>query len=388
MLPLKLFRHRKYHHLLGLLLVGALLVSCAAGDGDDDNDGDSNDGGEVSGNAFTLRSETNSDGSAQVEFEVEPESSKFSIVALSEGNNVRMQELSDSAGTDYLAPSGVDLSLAEQFTPELSVANVPSRSIDPRLSSENTFTSRVTVARGNSAVRGTEVTFLINSRVDPDLSSGALTLNLYLVGSNAQSSGARGIILSAVEEMRSIFRTAANIRINLTELAISGPAVLPSPFQGSSFYAAATGTAPSPAVNIFVGTDIDVTGVLGLSSSIPGPAVPTSRSAVVISLLTGAGSDGEFSSEEVRLLGETMAHEGSHLMGLFHPVDVSGTVVVDSDPLSDTEDCNRVSECESTELISNLMYYTPLRGSDGNLIAQNELTAQQRGVLNRYIAVD
>ena len=128
--------------------------------------------------------------------------------------------------------------------------------------------------------------------------------------------------------------------------------------------------------------------LLGISGGLPGPPVPSPRSAVVVSIVTGAGRDGAYDDEEIRLLGESMAHEVGHFMGLFHPIDFGGASVEAEDPLSDTPSCNTETDCEANgTLVSNVMYPTPVFEGT-SLIPQNGLTAQQKGVLNRYVAVD
>jgi hypothetical protein len=117
--------------------------------------------------------------------------------------------------------------------------------------------------------------------------------------------------------------------------------------------------------------------------------MPSRKSAVAVSIFAAAGSNGRFSTDDIRLLGETIAHESGHQMGLFHPVDFSGSIVVGSDPLDDTEECSFFTECvNSQSLISNLMFPNPISDTSGSFIPQNRLTEQQRGVLNRYLAVE
>ena len=105
-----------------------------------------------------------------------------------------------------------------------------------------------------------------------------------------------------------------------------------------------------------------------------------------MSLITGAGPDGVYSESEINVLAETMAHEVGHFMGLFHPIELEGG---DSDPLTDTPTCSSPIECETNPALAmNLMFPTPVADSSGGVLRQNQISGQQRGVLNRYIAVD
>jgi len=185
----------------------------------------------------------------------------------------------------------------------------------------------------------------------------------------------------------------AGLNINFNEVLIDGPVTLPSPSDGSSFYSQASSQVSPLSVNVFIGGDIGGIGVggtvLGFASDIPGPAIASERSGVAVSIFAGGGPDGLFDSEDVRLLGETIAHEVGHFMGLFHPIDFAGNSVAFVDPLDDTDSCSTISSCLSnSNLISNLMYPNPVVDNSGNFIAQNQLSSQQRSVLNRYIAVD
>lgn len=117
----------------------------------------------------------------------------------------------------------------------------------------------------------------------------------------------------------------------------------------------------------------------GVSGNIPGSLVDTPRSAVAIGWLANTGLDGEFSSDDIRLMGETMAHETSHYMGLFHPVETSFEVW---DAVSDTEDCTYQEGCESS-LGDNLMYPYPVC-SAFSCMPQDALTNIQAGIIHRY----
>lgn len=117
----------------------------------------------------------------------------------------------------------------------------------------------------------------------------------------------------------------------------------------------------------------------GVSGNIPGSLLDTPRSAVAISWLANTGLDGEFSTSDIRLMGETMAHETSHYMGLFHPVETSFDVW---DAVRDTEDCNYQESCEA-DLGDNLMYPYPVCNAF-SCIPQDALTDIQAGILHRY----
>ena len=121
---------------------------------------------------------------------------------------------------------------------------------------------------------------------------------------------------------------------------------------------------------------------LGLTGSIPGALVPTSRSRVAISWLANAGTDGHFDDVEIGIYGETLAHEVGHYLGLFHPVESTYELW---DALDDTPKCTTESQCED-DLGANLMFPWPVCGATA-CVSQDELTPEQQGVMHRYSGV-
>ena len=375
--------------LLALALFILFASACVSSGGDDDNNESSNNNpsnGNSNSPIFTIESSTDNSGLARVSFSLPDGANKFSIVAESLGRQLRFTSLSDSRGTNYLNPGGEFISFADQFESNVQNANAPSRVVDPPLIPGDSITASVSVT-GSS----TNVVFTIASRADGNLNGGSLNVNVFLVGPVAQSGEIRDVINSAIQVMRNIYSSAAGISLNVRVIDISGPALLPTPFGGSTFYGSAAASAPFPSVNIFVGTDIggSASGALGVSSGIPGPPTPSLRSAVVVSLSAGSGPDGNFSSVETRLLGETFAHEAGHFMGLFHPVEIANGPTTDFDPISDTPTCATFGDClANISLTSNLMFPTPVENEQGALIPQNNLSGGQAGVMNRYGAVE
>lgn len=128
-------------------------------------------------------------------------------------------------------------------------------------------------------------------------------------------------------------------------------------------------------------------GVLGKAGGIPGPPLiqGTAHSGVVIATFGDLSSQGK---EFLILQGGTMAHEGAHYLGLFHPSESSGTI---QDPIADTPECGpdrdsdhngKVDVEECLDLTGyNLMFWGA--PPDGSGIVQDELTEGQKYVLNR-----
>jgi len=116
-------------------------------------------------------------------------------------------------------------------------------------------------------------------------------------------------------------------------------------------------------LNVFFVNAIFPLGVIGLSSSINGPAVNgTAKSGVLINTLGGFRNKSE---ADMKTQGETIAHEAGHYLGLYHTTEKNGH---DFDPFADTPECpaeendlnlNGVvsaSECETLDG-PNLMFW-------------------------------
>jgi len=227
---------------------------------------------------------------------------------------------------------------------------------------------------------------------DSNFSQGVLPINVFIVGNEAQNESTRLAINMGAEIMRSIYQQSGiSLQLNFIDVN-SDFGVIPNPGAGSAFFTenASSSSATQNALNLYVGETISADnteipgasfdGILGISSSIPGPAINTPFSAVAISILEHQGPDGAFSNEEISVFGETFAHESGHYLGLFHPVE---TDFVTQDPLEDTAFCSNLAECSSTGVIENLMFPSAVEG-----VSQRGLTAGQSGVMNRHLLVN
>lgn len=374
---------------------GPLLYGCAANTKDDGEDA----GGTDNGTSNTFSTTTDDNGHASTTFNVPDGATKFQLIASASGFDVRYEGLSDSRDVDYLSPGGKRLTLSQDFSPDTAVADAPSRNLDPALDTKQDFRVDISIGNGTSvnSVPDVPVDFRVVSKNDPDLNSGLLHVNIYFVGPVGQDPDNKAAIHSATAVFEKIYRTGANVTLTVTEHDIDGPATLPSPFDGSSFYLnASQQSGNTPSINIFVGGDIDgfEGEAYGIAGNIPGPVLPSSRSGVTVSMTTSAGPDGAFSMDDLRILGETMAHESGHFLGLFHPIDFTDiaqatSTVSDSDPLTDTANCSTQAQCSTIgALAQNVMYPTPVSDGKGGFFSQGTLTGQQGSVLNRSLAVD
>ncbi|MBM9576702.1 pappalysin-1 domain protein [Leptospira sp. 201903070] len=141
-------------------------------------------------------------------------------------------------------------------------------------------------------------------------------------------------------------------------------------------------------------------GILGISSGIPGiPIAGTPKSGMIVFIenhrtATGCGavgSDLTCAADQI-FLAKTIAHEGAHFLGLYHPVEkdvIRGRYSLD--PLPETPECQDqngnnlvgLGECLGTGFFNsgglNLMFYA------GNpTINQTQLTGEQGWVLRSH----
>lgn len=336
--------------------------------------------------SFSAVSDTN--GTARSTFSVPAGTKKFQLTASSSTALIRIDSVVDSDNNEFVQPGGLPISTASDFTNGIAVASVPSRDFDPSLNDGATYQVVSTVTDGGGrGQEGETVTYVLSGRDDSNLGSGTLNVNVFIVGSVLHSETSRAIIDDAINVMRDTYSNELSTNLNVEVFNVEGPNLITDPGVGSDFYLSNASLGQSPAVNIFIALDISPGGLLGVAAAIPGPAFPSGKSAVAVSFANHAGPDGLFSNYEIRLLGETLAHESGHFLGLFHPVEISGILVVGEDPLTDTPTCSTFIDCgEQNGLYTNLMFPFPVSDGLGESFPQNELTSQQKGVVNRYIA--
>lgn len=219
---------------------------------------------------------------------------------------------------------------------------------------------------------------------DTTFASGELEVSIVYTEGLDREEGLRAAVEEAGEIWRDLYADVG-IDVSFVDYAFPDDALAPPAFgEEQAYVEIATDTAPR-SVNLVISERIEGEGfddIFGIAGDIPGPLIPTTRSAVQISALLAAGVDGEFDAEDTRLLAETMAHEVAHYLGLFHPVESTWDAW---DVLSDTPECDSEGECAEV-LGDNLMFPFPVCGPVA-CRPQDGLTDEQGSVTNRFVGV-
>jgi hypothetical protein len=214
---------------------------------------------------------------------------------------------------------------------------------------------------------------------DDDFSGGSVDVALIFTAGLENDSD----LDAALNDARGIWRdlyAQAGIDVEFREYTYNAGDLLPPAFGDEDAYVDIAASTPMRTVNVVLSETIEgYDEIFGISGDIPGPLVPTTRSAIQLSTLLAAGPDGVFDAEDTRLLAETMAHETAHFLGLFHPVETTWDAW---DVLDDTNECDQESRCIE-KLGENLMFPFPVCGPI-SCTPQNELSGEQTSVMNRY----
>ena len=229
-----------------------------------------------------------------------------------------------------------------------------------------------------------EITAQVLLKNESDLDDGFLSASLIYTDGTEGDADLVAATEQAVELWRDLYADIG-LDLDLTYDTAPGRPLLPVPdAEHSEMYTELSEQAALRDVLVVMGSDIDFeTDVYGLSGDIPGPLVPSRKSAVLLSALFASGADGLFSDTDIQLLGETMAHETAHFLGLYHPVEATYD---HWDSLDDTQKCSDMGKCID-KLGNNLMFPYPICTAF-NCTPQNMLTDDQRGVMHRYVGVE
>jgi hypothetical protein len=268
------------------------------------------------------------------------------------------------------------------YASDLTVLNWPIESDQAFLAGEEVVALVAAVDGSDTLNANVTLDIEVLLKADTDWEAGELYVNLFYAGDVAQDDEMKAAVTEALEYTKEVY-SDAGLQLSI-ETKVWSEGTLPKPGTGSpGEFEALSSESRLRTVNIVVVPSIyGSEELLGSAGSIPGPLSSTDRSAVLVSAVANAGPDLDYDEVEVRLLGETMAHEIGHYLGLFHPVENSWDRW---DALSDTEDCDDLQVCED-QLGTNVMFPYPV--CENNICEiQDSLTLEQQAVIQRYTGV-
>jgi hypothetical protein len=324
-------------------------------------------------------------------------------------NNSEYMRL-DSSGTipTYSPSSGSTNSLRFEINSGVSFSNTTAnfrviQNCNPSLNEEQSFTS----STGSDSSSGLGHVWTYRKKLKIRL--------IFIDGTYATPTEAG--IQTAVDRMKTIYaQNSVKIDLEFTATTLTA-----SEFQTitnvssdtglvtgslSKLYVSSSASQSSDSLNIFfTASNSEVAGVLGISAGIPGvPGLTGTKKSGMIVFLEPHRSSGTagsaLSASDQTFLGDTMAHEAGHFLGLFHTNERGGFNASSTnslnrkDALSDTPYCLStrdsnsngvvdISECNLTGFTnsgaSNLMFWA----GDG-VTAQTQLTGEQGWILRNY----
>ena len=223
-------------------------------------------------------------------------------------------------------------------------------------------------------------------KADDALDNGLVHVDLVYVNGAGDEPDWVDAIEQASERWRSIY-AEIGITVEFESWTWDSGDLAPPGYGNAQDYVAIAESTPFRSINLVITPEIaGQSDLYGIAGGIPGPLAATATSAVTVSISTNAGPDLSFSSDEIRLLGETMAHESGHFAGLFHPVEYAAGGWDNYDAVDDTQRCIGESDCYA-DLGENLMFPYPVC-DDVSCDPQGDLTEGQGEVANRYTGVE
>ncbi len=188
-----------------------------------------------------------------------------------------------------------------------------------------------------------------------DTEPAAGTVHVWLVYAKGvtRESGVQDAVEAAVDQWRTIWAPyGLDLEVEYGDMPGLDPA-LPVPGEDSDELLKLSRRGNGEQIIVVIGETVDGDKwTYGMAGGIPGPMVPSDRSAIAISWLVHAGKDASFDDDEIRVFGGSLAHEVGHYMGLCHPVEDG---YASWDALADTPACSDQSSCEE-QLGPNLMF--------------------------------
>lgn len=378
------------------LLLGAALLATGCdgsdledifGAGDEDED-DGGDGGSSSSSDMLTRDNytvtSNNQGKYKVEIDVDADVSAFMVTV--EGDTYpTLERVLDPDGEEVLhwedwLYGNESLTYAFYMWGKAMAFNWPVREEDGPLAQGTWKVEISTLDSSGYYDGGQEVEVTVHTKSDQSLRDANVRVRIVWAEGIEQDEEVVAAIEDAVERWREVW---GNYGLTLEESYHTSGLDADLPFwnNGSNDVEENAEAYDGQELFLIVGESVEGDrSTYGVSGGIPGSIEPNRYSYVVLSWLAHAGGNGSFSDDEIRLMGETMAHECGHFAGLFHPVESDYQYY---DALDDTDQCSGWQTCEN-QLGTNLMFPYPICAGN-SCDPQGELTEDQEAVSQRYI---
>lgn len=183
------------------------------------------------------------------------------------------------------------------------------------------------------------------SRRGPEVAT-SFDINL-VVASGADISDTA--LLDALERMNELYSSFGIELGTISRFDVEGPVTYYDPEGEDLNTLRATKLESSErAMNFFLIADFTESGILGIAAGIPGPIglQGTFGSGVTVAVESHLNSSGQVLTT---LMGETMAHEAGHQLGLFHTTESEGTSF---DSIGDTAECPASRDTDKSGSVS------------------------------------
>lgn len=332
---------------------------------------------------------SNNRGLFNLEFAVQ-EGERFQVVLADPKKGILGTEtLSDPTGNTALDgedwyTSSQSLTSAVYGAQFASALNWPVREQDGPVAAGIWTLSGFTLDRNYSYAGNTDIDVTILYRTDESPAVGSVhAVVAYCTGVKEQEGVVEAMEAGVAYWQELYAMRGIELTVEYSDIAVDPD--LPDTYQGVTEYQDLLAQKVDYPLLMVIGDQIAGDSyVYGEAGAIPGPMVASPISAVEISWLAHAGGNGKFSDNELAILGETMAHETGHYIGLFHPVEDGWEYW---DALEDTPDCTSMSSCQD-ELGANLMFPYPVCTSMTECNRQDQLSGGQVGIMQRYVGVE
>jgi hypothetical protein len=335
-------------------------------------------------------------GAVAADFELAESATSIQLVSRSRGRNIRIQSLRGPQGRilfDTANDFDASITMADSFSSNLNVFNFPiigqqNLSSLPAGIYQVSFLTQLTAGNQSSAPVEDTLSLTVLSKKDDDVTQGMIALRVFQSEVVASSDDLQTSFNNALDVTREMFsRVGLSLTVNIRYDA-AVPETLPNPAQGAALYERGS-LLEGGYIPVYLATNVSGLNAplnsIAQAGSIPGPLVPSQRSAIAVSMLRAGGSDTIIDSEqdrddpghtsEVRLLGEALAHEILHYLGLQDTIVFTGSIASEGDGI-DSPKCLSIEDCQyDSQSPHNLMFPFPLeriRGAIRNPSEQDQ----------------